>query len=182
MKKFELYHPMMTANYTLDWLNAFTIKEVNRLRANPDVAKTALRSTDLTLEATVDYVQKAMQQVMSNKSLMWGIKKHGQEDFIGEFDLLNYKPDEQTMEIHYELLPEYWRQGIMSEILPRMLIFAFDELDLKYLTASVATNYPVANDQLLSYNFEVAIQTTNVTYYRLYQDKFNDLNLERTCM
>ena len=168
MKRFELYHPIMTKQFNLDWLNKFTVKEINPLRANQDVAVSAGRTADFDLEATVKFVQDAMRQVMNNQSLIWGIARRSTKEFLGEFSLLNYDADERAMELHYELLPAAQNQGVMSEILAHMIEFSFKELGLDYLKAVTPINNTIAQHQLETLGFKTTIQTKQDVHYRLY--------------
>lgn len=170
MKYFEIYRPIMIGDYTLDWLNNFTVKEINALRMNKAVAKSAGRETDFDLYATVGFIQNAMKQVMSNQSLIYGIKKRSTGELVGEFGLLNYDADENCMELHYELLPEFQHQGIMSAILDHMVTFAFEELGLDYLHAVTNTPHSVAQHQLEKLGFKPTIQTTETIHFRLYAE------------
>ena len=168
MKRFELYHPIMTKRYNLDWLNKFTVKEINPLRANQDVALSAGRTADFDLEATVKFIQDAMRQVMSDQSLIWGIAERSSKEFLGEFALLNYDAEERTMELHYELLPAAQNHGVMTEILKHMIEFSFKELGLQYLKAVTPINNVVAQHQLEQLGFARTIQTKQSIHYRLY--------------
>ncbi|MCD2256982.1 GNAT family N-acetyltransferase [Lactobacillus sp. CC-MHH1034] len=135
MESFEKYHPIMTPHYTLDWLTTFTVKEVFQLRQDQTLAQATRRQTDSTLTDTVHYISQTMREVMGNHKLLWGIQDRKSTTFLGTFTFENFNADENSVEVSYELLPQFQHQGIMSEILTHMTRFAFDELNLSQLKA-----------------------------------------------
>ena len=65
MTKFELYHPILTPHYQLNWLTQFKVKDVNTLRRR-------LTAHESMIE-TANYVNREMSTVMNDQALTWGI-------------------------------------------------------------------------------------------------------------
>ena len=151
MASFEKYHPIMSAHYTMDWLTSFTVKEIFALRHDPAVAAASGRLPDDQITDTVTYVNQAMRLVMSNQALLYGIQDRLTTAFLGTFGLFDVT-DNQA-EVRFELLPNVQQQGVMGEVLPRMIGFAFFELGLTQLTAVVPENNPIAAHLLREHHF-----------------------------
>lgn len=79
MTKFELYHPILTPHYQLNWLTQFKVKDVNTLRRR-------LTAHESMIE-TANYVNREMSTVMNDQALTWGISNKQQDDFLGIVNL-----------------------------------------------------------------------------------------------
>lgn len=61
----------------------------------------------------------------------WGIEKKGEEGLIGSCGYYKWlKPDGRQAEIGYDLSPQYWGQGIMTEALTAIIDFGFGRMKL----------------------------------------------------
>ncbi|KRM71715.1 GNAT family N-acetyltransferase [Lacticaseibacillus brantae] len=154
MASFEKYHPIMSAHYTMDWLTSFTVKDIFALRHDQSVATGSGRQADAQITDTVTYVNQAMRLVMSNQALLYGIEDRLTQAFLGSFGLLEIH--DQQAQVQFELLPTVQAQGVMGEVLPRMIGFAFFELGLTELTATVPAANTVAAHLLANHHFQAA--------------------------
>ncbi|PIO82287.1 hypothetical protein BSQ39_01270 [Loigolactobacillus backii] len=135
MTIFEKYHPIMTAHYTLDWLTGSNIKEIFALRHDKSIAQAADRQPDSTIMDTARYVNSAMGRVMRNEMLIWAIQDRKSNTFLGTFELGPFSETTISASVHYELLAQFQRQGVMTEVLQHIVQFSFEELKLTELTA-----------------------------------------------
>jgi len=69
--------------------------------------------------------------------MRWGITRQGNETLIGTCGFHNWAPHDSRADIGYDLLPEYWGQGLMREAVSRMIRYGIDELSLHRLQAMV---------------------------------------------
>ncbi len=181
MARFEKYHPIMTAHYTLDWLTAFKVKEINALRQDAGVAQAMHRPAAAHLTDTVEYVSHEMLQIMSDKKLVWGIQERSNQTFLGIFVFQNFDKAANSAEVQYELLPQFQQQGIMSEILQHMTRFAFDELHLAQLQAVIYQDQPGADAVLKNAGFHVREDLTVLDHDpSVSPDKFVVYTLEQS--
>ncbi|GAX04781.1 hypothetical protein IWT25_00074 [Secundilactobacillus pentosiphilus] len=79
MAKFELYHPILTPHYQLNWLTQFKVKDINALRQRLNIHESMIE--------TATYVNREMSTVMNDQALTWGISNKQQDDFIGIVNL-----------------------------------------------------------------------------------------------
>lgn len=75
MSKFELYHPILTPHYQLNWLTHFKAKDVNDLRQKINPHETMIE--------TANYINREMSTVMNDKALTWGISDKQTDQFMG---------------------------------------------------------------------------------------------------
>ena len=91
-----------------------------------------------TLAEAKEIVDWAQEMAANNRGLRWAIRRAKSSDLIGTvgFNTLEFDRGRRG-EIAYDLAQAYWGQGIMSEILPHVLAFGFDNLGLHRLEAMV---------------------------------------------
>ena len=152
MQSFEKYHPIMSVHYTMDWLTTFKIKDIFQLRADRQVAAESGREFDQKITDTARYINRSMRLVMSNNALLYGIMDRASHEFLGSFCIWNFSQKKTVAQVRFETLASHQGEGIMSEVIKRMLGFAFFELGLK----RVYVILPATNERgakLLTTNF-----------------------------
>ena len=77
----------------------------------------------------------------------------GNEDLIGTICLWNFSKDNTIAEIGYELLPKYFKKGIMSEAIASIIDFGFATLNLKAIEAFTQKKNLSSINLLKRYNF-----------------------------
>jgi [ribosomal protein S5]-alanine N-acetyltransferase len=77
-----------------------------------------------------------------------GIGLRETDELIGTAGLKNISTQHCSAEIGYELQPEFWNRGYMTEALQPMLSFVFDELQLHTITANIDPNH-IASKRVL---------------------------------
>lgn len=134
MAKFELYHPILSAHYRLDWLTTFTLKDVYALRADAALAAQSNRPVASSIQDAAKTLNRAMLAVMENRALLYGIGDRQSGALLGSAYLHEFAADRSTASLQLELLPTTAR-AVGAEILPRIAGFGFFELGLHALTA-----------------------------------------------
>jgi ribosomal-protein-alanine N-acetyltransferase len=79
------------------------------------------------------------------QGIRWGIVfAEAPESMVGSVGLFNWRSEpEAAAELGYDLAPEWWGRGLMSEAIGAVIAFAFDRLGLAYLEGMVL----VGNDR-----------------------------------
>lgn len=75
MAKFELYHPILTPHFTLDWLTQFKVRDINVLRQQTVPGESIID--------TANYVNREMSTIMHDRALTWGVGDKQSDDFRG---------------------------------------------------------------------------------------------------
>ncbi|WP_066320755.1 GNAT family N-acetyltransferase [Bacillus sp. FJAT-29814] len=82
----------------------------------------------------IDMFQK---NYLDKRGIRWGIKLKENQKIIGTLGLNGLQLKNKRAEIGYELHPNYWRNGYVSEALQEVLSFSFEKLDLYRIGAVV---------------------------------------------
>lgn len=69
----------------------------------------------------------------------WKIVTRGTAEKVGAIGMNNYQPQHRCTEIGYWLLPQYWKQGIVQEVMPVLLQYLFRDKMIHRIAASVET-------------------------------------------
>lgn len=72
----------------------------------------------------------------------WGIRFKGDVDVIGSVGFYAWDKEHERAEMGYDLLPEHWGKGIMTEALERVVRFGFEEMRLNRIKATVMATNP----------------------------------------
>lgn len=119
MAKFELYHPILTPHYQLNWLTQFKVKDINTLRQR-------LNAHESMIE-TANYVNREMSTVMNDQALTWGVSNKQQDDFLGIVNLAPSGNSFKTAVLTIIRLNED-DQALVAEIQAYMNEFAKNQL------------------------------------------------------
>jgi ribosomal-protein-alanine N-acetyltransferase len=87
-------------------------------------------------------LQKATDQIHSwaancskDISIRWGVTKSGSSKIIGTCGFNFWNKQYSSSPLGYDLLPEYWNNGIITEALKEVLLFGFKEMKLNRIQA-----------------------------------------------
>lgn len=69
--------------------------------------------------------------------LRWVIEEPVTKKVIGTCGFLNYEKAHNRLEIGYDLIPSYWKKGIMKETLSTIIHFAFTRMKVNKIEAKV---------------------------------------------
>ncbi|WP_409290283.1 GNAT family N-acetyltransferase [Peribacillus sp. SCS-37] len=67
--------------------------------------------------------------------IRWGIADKKTNKIIGSVGFHNWVKEHYKAELGFEVTPEYWRQGVMTEVLPFILSYGFNEMGLHRIEA-----------------------------------------------
>ena len=98
-------------NLTIRKMKEEDLEPLHRLLSDPEVMR--YLEPPFTRERTAEFLEKAM----SDKPPVWTAEKDG--EFIGYVIWHGYEED--TMELGWVLLPEYWGKGIASALTEQLM-------------------------------------------------------------
>lgn len=78
--------------------------------------------------------------VNENTGITWGIKLQSKNAIIGTMGFHKIYTQHYRAEIGYMMLPEFWGNGYMSEVMEAVLKYAFETLKLHSIEAVVEPN------------------------------------------
>ncbi len=112
------------------------------LRSSKEVAKYLDRPLMAHQQEATSYLHKMQSGVSEGEWIIWGIH-FKEEGFVGSICLWNLSKEKSTADIGYEMLPSFQGRGIMSEAIPLVLQYGFEEMGLHRIEAEVvAQNLP----------------------------------------
>jgi len=87
-----------------------------------------------------------------NLGIRWGISLKGEQDIIGTIGFNNFTKRHKA-NIGYDLQPDYWNKGIMTEALRAVINFGFNQLEINRIEAEVMQGNVNSEKLLLKLNF-----------------------------
>ena len=146
---------------------------IANLRSNEIVNKYLNRPKTSTPKQAQLFINKINKSIQNNEAVYWVITLKNSDVLIGTICLWNIESKEESAEIGYEMLPQYYKQGIMNEALQAVINFGYETMQLHVIIA-FTINANLASVQLLErnsfkpdYTFKNEDYTTNeVKYYR----------------
>lgn len=109
--------------------------EIFRLRSNKDVNDLIGRQSAVTIDDAIDFIRMIQANAANDKGVLWAITLTGDPKLIGTVLYWNIEREKDKAELGYELLPEHWGKGIMTEALKKVIEFGFKELKFKEIMA-----------------------------------------------
>jgi [ribosomal protein S5]-alanine N-acetyltransferase len=88
-------------------------------------------------EESEAFFQKLQEWYKQRENVGWGITYRGNDTLIGTCGFYAFDAGFHRADTGYELRPDYWRQGIMSEALRAIIPFAFTTMGLHRIDAVV---------------------------------------------
>ena len=113
----------------------FDLENIYNGLSNPDVIKYYGISFN-SLEAT----KEQMTWFADSKQFWWAICSIDNETFYGAGGLNDLSEEHKKAEIGLWLLPDFWGQGIMTETMPLICDYGFDQLGLHRIEGFVESN------------------------------------------
>ncbi len=105
------------------------------LRSNDTVNQYILRAKQKDLKEAVSFINDRNNDIENGKIYYWAITLKGSEELIGSICLWNFSEDKTVSEIGYDLHPDYFQKGIMTEAIQEIINFGFNKLQLKNIEA-----------------------------------------------
>lgn len=117
--------------------------------SNPDVIKHYGVSFD-SLEAT----NEQMTWFANSKQFWWAICSIDNKTFYGASGLNDLSIEHKKAEIGLWLLPEFWRKGIMTEVIPLICNYGFEQLGIHRIEGFVESDNQNCKKVMAKLNFQ----------------------------
>ncbi|MFT0803439.1 GNAT family N-acetyltransferase [Bacillus swezeyi] len=99
----------------------------------------------------VDFFAKNFEE---KKGMRWGIERKGEKGLIGTIGFNVWSPKHKRAEIGYEIHPDHWRKGYMSEAVSKILSYGSETLGLTRIGAVVFIENAASNNLLTKMGFQ----------------------------
>jgi len=173
MKKFPV---LETKNLILRQLTEDDANDVFNYFSKDDVFKYYNLNKFTKLKQAERLIKHFNKQFFYSKHIRWGISLKKNNKIIGscgyhhcDFNVL--QKFDYKAEIGYELTPEYWRKGIMTEALKEIIKYGFKELKLNRIEALIIPENIASRKLVEKVGF---IEEGLLKEYRFENNIFND--------
>lgn len=136
-REFTPFPIIQTEQFLLRPLHADDAHAILELRSDESVNKYLDRPKARSLDDAEKFITAISDRVKSNETLYCAISRKEEEGLLGTVCLWNLSDELQEVEIGYELLPRFQGLGIMKEVIPSVLRYAFDELNARKINATL---------------------------------------------
>lgn len=89
------------------------------------------------LAQATEMISLLNQLAEQEQAVRWAIVRKRDQLVLGTCGFNNWDKENQRAEIGYELGRQFWRQGIMTEVLSKMIAYGFEKMELNRIQALV---------------------------------------------
>jgi len=132
---FSPFPELATRRFVLREINVADASLIHELRSDQETNALIDRENSKSIEDALLFIDRIKRGVSRNECIYWVICFQNLSDLIGTIGYYNFNLSAERAEIGYELLTKFRGQGIMNEVLPRIIQFGFEEMKLKWITA-----------------------------------------------
>jgi len=132
---FSPFPELTTGRFILREINESDAPLIHELRSDQETNALIGRENTNSIADAVLFIERIKSGVQRNDNIYWIICFENSPDLIGTIGIWNFDISAQAAEIGYELLSGFRRQGIMTEVLPRVAQFGFEQMELKRINA-----------------------------------------------
>ena len=141
-----------TERYELRPIVQEDIKFVHQGLSDPAVIK-HYGVSFMTLEAAQEQMDWYAELVKEDTGQWWAIWNK-EDHFIGSAGLNALHPTNRSAEIGMWLLPQYWGNGSLPEVLPAVISYAFDEMNVNRIEGFVENDNHKCKTALAKFDFQ----------------------------
>lgn len=127
--------PLATSYYRLAPLSAEHTGIIFELRSSEQVQQYLNRPLMRDWAEAKYFIEEITAGMQSGEFLYWVIYRQRAKTPIGTICLWQFNRERTQADLGYELLPDAQGQGVMTEVLPRIIAYARDTLELQLLQA-----------------------------------------------
>lgn len=125
-----------------------------RLKGDPNVTERYGQEPHRSLDETRQWVENRLVGYRKRDSMFWVFTFRDDPTAIGSCCFWNFDHESHSAELGYELHPAHWHKGIMTEALPPVLDYGFDEIGLHRIEACPLTDNTPSRNLLLKLGFK----------------------------
>ncbi|MFN8165851.1 MAG: GNAT family N-acetyltransferase [Bacteroidia bacterium] len=134
---FDPFPEIHTDRLTLRRMTTADLPRLFKLRNDPQIIQNTDRPSSSDMSAVEALFNRMDQGINRNENITWGITFAQQSELIGTSGFWRIDFAHHRAEIGYELLPEHWNKGIMTEALRAMLACGFSKMKIHSVEANI---------------------------------------------
>jgi len=161
---FSIFPVVETERLKLRKLLLDDAAEIYQLRSDLKIAALTGRIPATSLNDAISFIHNIEKFVEENQSVYWAISFKDAPSLIGTICLWNFDLQNETVEIGYELLPQFQNKGIMAEAIVHILNYGFKTIKVKMITAFPSDDNPRSVKLLEKVGFKLASDSYQNTH------------------
>jgi ribosomal-protein-alanine N-acetyltransferase len=115
------------------------VEEIFFLRSDETVLRFIDREPAKTLKEAEEYIERINNGIDENEFVLWAITlKENPSRLIGTICFWQLQKEHFRAETGYVLHPDFWRKGIMTEALMKIIEYGFDVIQLHSIEARIS--------------------------------------------
>ncbi|MBZ9686315.1 GNAT family N-acetyltransferase [Clostridium estertheticum] len=134
---FSSFPKIITERLVLRGITQRDSESIYKLLSNPEVVKYDTFELFTDIKQAKDLIECFSEEFRRKRAIFWGISLKNQSEIIGfckcEIEIPKIRAD-----FGYDLRPEYWNMGIMTEALGAVMDFTFNKIHINRIEASVS--------------------------------------------
>jgi ribosomal-protein-alanine N-acetyltransferase len=170
--KYYQFRELTTEHYCLRQLSTDDVNEIFILRSD----KRVLEFLDLQKAETADDALKFINKILNENSKLdwfyWGITEKENRKLVGTICLWNFSGDRVQADIGFALLPDSQGKGIMQEVIPGVLKYGFNELNLNCIKGETAAKNIKSIKLMEKFGFKYEKDLNEFTVYSLEKNRY----------
>jgi len=87
------------------------------------------------IEQALELIERWNNRCIAGEGIRWGIALKENNKIIGSCGYHNWAKEHCKAEIGFEVTPQYWRQGVMTEVLRSVILYGFQQMGLHRIEA-----------------------------------------------
>jgi len=132
LKKFPY---LETEHFLLRRIEVSDANEVFQYFSHDEVTKYYDLDTFKDISEATRLIENWQKRFAKQEGIRWGIATKSDNKIIGSCGFHNWEKEHSKAEIGFEVTPEYWQQGVMSEVLKVVLPYGFEMMGLYRIEA-----------------------------------------------
>lgn len=136
--RFDTFPTLTTERLILRAVKDDDAEALFTLRANPNVMRHIGRPLAKTIEEAQKLIDGFKTVENDGTAVVWAITVKGNDKLLGTICIWNLQKQHFRAEVGYMLHPDYWQQGILSEVMAVVLPVGFNQIGLHSIEANVS--------------------------------------------
>ncbi len=134
---FDPFPELTTERLRLRFLDMEDGADYFEIRSDERVMKHLARPQAQTVEDAIAVIKRVHDSIQKNTGICWAVCLKDDPKIIGTIGFYRSQLEHYRTEIGYEMRPEFWGKGIMSEAMRAVLDYVFHELNFHSVEANI---------------------------------------------
>jgi ribosomal-protein-alanine N-acetyltransferase len=152
---FQLFPVLETGRLVLRQIDLTDAEAIFSIKSLPNVTGKYGRKPHFSLSRTEEYIKEIQKDYSELNGLFWCIIVKESNLLAGTACLWNMDLESDMAELGYELHPDYWRKGIMTEALETVISWGFQKFELNRIEACPLSSNTASLGILLKLGFTI---------------------------